>query len=923
MENRGDTLYKNLVLSLNPMQTRRGWLPYAILLGTLLLTGLFSYYAAIASRTKDSLRFQNEVERTESDIKNRLQTYIVLLQGTSGLFATNQQITKQDFHSYIKHLQLQEKYPGIQGIGFSTRITSTDVQSLVAYMRSQGVTNFTVHPNTPRSEYHSIIYLEPLDKRNQAAIGYDMFTQATRRAAMERARDTGLAAASGRVTLMQEIDPHKQAGFLIYLPVYSQDKAKQTVSERKNALLGFVYSAFRADDLLAGIFKNQKYPLINVDIYDSQKIDSQSLLHSSSTSNYWKNYWKDYSSHKPKFTTSRNLNIAGQTWTIVFSSRHELEKDSASEYLPYMMLGGVMLSLILFGMARSQVLAFNAMQKSNQRLGFLYEISSDLLVQKQPKEFISSIFNQLAEQLQLEVYFNYLLDRKNQRLQLHAYAGISEDIAKEIEWLELGEALCGTVAQQKKQIIVENIQESNDTQASLVKNLGITTYACYPLLSGNQLIGTLAFCTRSHSNLPRTCFNADELALLQVVADLVATAIERNSLITQLQEQTEELRQANRIKDEFLATLSHELRTPLNAILGWIQLLQSHSFDENKKARALETIDRNSKLLRELVEDILDVSRIISGKFRLDVGEVNLKSIVASAIDTIQPAADAKQIQITTQLNPQVLVWGDANRLQQVIWNLLSNAIKFTPKDGQVKISLEQISSQVKIQITDTGKGIETEFLPYVFDSFRQADGSTTRSFGGLGLGLAIVRHIVELHGGTVSATSLGEGKGATFTVELPVLAISKKQAFISSETIIYHEVSAQYQRILDGLKIILVEDENDARELIATVLQEAGANVIPVANVAQALDIFQHNKPDILVSDIGMPLEDGYMLIRKVRALSSEQGGKIPAVALTAFAGEEDKNQAINAGFQAHISKPVEATELVTRIANLAKSLK
>jgi signal transduction histidine kinase/CHASE1-domain containing sensor protein/ActR/RegA family two-component response regulator len=917
MQNRGDILYKNLVLSLNPTQTRRGWFPYVILLGTLLLTGLFSYYAAIASRTKDSLRFQNEVERAESDIQNRLNTYIALLHGTSGLFATKQQITKRDFQSYVERLKLRETYSGIQGIGFSTRIISQDVQSLVASMDNQGVPNFTLRPNTPRSEYHSIIYLEPLDKRNKAAIGYDMFTEATRRAAMERARDTGLPAASGKVTLLQEIDRQKQAGFLIYLPIYSKDSAKKTVAERRNGLIGFVYSPFRVDDLLAGIFKSQQHPLINVDIYDSQKINSQSLLHSSSTSNYWKNYWKNYSSHKPKFTTSRNLDVAGRTWRIVFTSRHELEKDSAGEYLPYMILGGVILSFILFAMTRSQVLTFDAMQKSNQRLGFLYEISSDLLVQEQPKEFISSIFNQLAEQLQLEIYFNYLFDSNNQHLRLHAYLGISEDTAKEIESLELGEALCGTVAQQKKQIIVEKIQESNNPQASLVKNLGIATYVCYPLLSSGKLIGTLAFATRSQTSL-----NSNELALLQVVADLVATAIDRNSLITQLQEQTEELRQANRIKDEFLATLSHELRTPLNAILGWIQLLQSRSFDENKKARALETIDRNSKLLGQLVEDILDVSRIISGKFRLNVGEVNLKSIVASAIDTIQPAADAKQIQIITELYPEALVWGDGNRLQQVFWNLLSNAIKFTPKNGKVKISLEQTCSQVKIQINDTGQGIKTEFLPYVFDNFRQADGSTTRSIGGLGLGLAIVRHIVELHGGTVSATSSGEGKGSTFTVELPVLAITKKQTFISPKIIINNEVPAEYQRILDGLKIILVEDENDARELIATVLEEAGADVIPVANVAQALDTFQHNKPDILVSDIGMPQEDGYMLIRKVRALSSEQGGKTPALALTAFAGEEGKNQAINAGFQEHIAKPVEATELVKRIANLVKSM-
>ncbi|MEA5570888.1 CHASE domain-containing protein [Calothrix sp. UHCC 0171] len=920
MNNRGDKLYKNLLLSLNPTQTKRGWLPYVILLGTLLLTSLFSYYGAIASRTKDRLRFNNEVEQTQSDIQNRLHTYVTLLHGASGLFATNHQITREDFQAYVQHLELRKSYPGVQGIGFSMRVKPEDVQSLVNEMQKQGFPNFALHPNTPRNEYHTIIYLEPLDQRNQTAIGYDMFSEATRRAAMERARDSGLPAASGRVTLLQEIEQHKQAGFLIYVPIYRQNQKIETVAERRDALLGFVYSPFRADDLFAGILQHQQNPLINVDIYDDQKISPENLLHSSFANNYWNNYWHT-SPETATFKTTKNLNVAGKTWTIVFSSRHELETDLTSRYVPYMQLAGVTLSLILFAMARSQVNAFNATQKSNRQLSFLYEMSSNLLVQAQPKEFISSIFNQLSEQLQLEIYFNYLLEntRENnhQRLRLHAYAGISEDSAKKIEWLEVGEALCGTVAQQKKQIIVERIQESTDNKADLVKNLGVTAYACYPLLSGQQLIGTLTFCTRS-----RTCFQSDELALLQIVADLVATALERDRLMRQLQEHTEELQQANRIKDEFLATLSHELRTPLNAILGWVQLLQTRKLDDTKIARALETIDRNSRLLGQLVEDILDVSRIISGKFRLNVEEVNVKSVVMSAIDTIQPAVDAKQIQITTQLQPDALIWGDANRLQQVIWNLISNAIKFTPKDGQVKISLEKISSQIQIQIADTGQGIKPEFLPYVFDRFRQADGSSTRSFGGLGLGLAIVRHIVELHGGTVSATSPGEGKGATFTVELPVLATRQKIFNSTPQAIITHEVSTKSQRILDGLKIILVEDENDARELIATVLEEAGAEVILAANVAQALHTLQQSKPDILISDIGMPQEDGYMLIRKVRALSSEQGGKTPALALTAFAGEEDKNQALNAGFQGHLAKPVEPIELVTRIADLVKSM-
>ncbi|AFZ58540.1 PAS domain S-box protein [Anabaena cylindrica FACHB-243] len=396
---------------------------------------------------------------------------------------------------------------------------------------------------------------------------------------------------------------------------------------------------------------------------------------------------------------------------------------------------------------------------------------------------------------------------------------------------------------------------------------------------------------------------------------------EREQLLEREKAARAEAETANRIKDEFLATLSHELRTPLNAILGWIQLLRSRKFDENTTVIGLETIDRNSHALAQLIEDVLDVSRIIRGKLQLNLHAVELIPVVETAIETLRPAADAKEIVIESEFDPAAgIVTGDANRLQQIVWNLLTNAVKFTPKGGRVKVQIERINSRVQIRVTDTGAGISADFLPHVFERFRQADSSTTRSHGGLGLGLAIVRHLVELHGGTVSATSPGIEQGATFIVNLPMKAVAisdKPEQFspIKNSDYVNHQLS-----ILEGLRVLIVDDEADARHLLTTILGQYGAKVMAVSSAPEAITALPEFHPDILVSDIGMPQEDGYTLIRKIRTLPSDEGGKIPAAALTAYARAEDRTQALLAGFQLHIPKPVNPTELAAVVANLAQ---
>ena len=385
---------------------------------------------------------------------------------------------------------------------------------------------------------------------------------------------------------------------------------------------------------------------------------------------------------------------------------------------------------------------------------------------------------------------------------------------------------------------------------------------------------------------------------------------ERKRILQQEQFAREEAERANRIKDEFLAVLSHELRSPLNPILGWAKLLQRGKLDAAKTATAITTIERNAQLQVQLIDDLLDISRILRGKLSLTVIPIDLSTVISEALETVRLAAEAKTIQIQTMISPSVgIVIGDAGRLQQAVWNLLSNAVKFTPHQGQVTVALTSDENHAQIQVTDTGKGIKSDFLPYVFEHFRQEDGATTRKFGGLGLGLAIVRQIVELHGGTAAVESLGEGTGATFTVQIP---LASRFAVLPAI-----ELPSSVTEDLSGIHILVVDDEADSREFVAFVLEQAGAIITPVASGIDALQSFSQTVPAIIVSDIGMPEMDGYMLLRQIRALP--QGERIPAVALTAYAGELDQQQAIAAGFQRHLTKPIEPDQLTLAVAILA----
>ncbi len=443
--------------------------------------------------------------------------------------------------------------------------------------------------------------------------------------------------------------------------------------------------------------------------------------------------------------------------------------------------------------------------------------------------------------------------------------------------------------------------------AAALHGLGENATMIVPLRARDRTLGALTFVAAESG---RT-FSDSDLLMARQFGNCAALAVDNARLYREAQ-------RVNRVKDEFLATLSHELRTPLNAILGWSRMVRMGKLDERGRERALETIERNARSQAQLIEDLLDVSRIISGKFRVEVHEVAMPAVVDAAIESVRLAAEARGIELCAKIEPTPTISGDPTRLQQVVWNLLSNAIKFTSKGGHVVLTLRQVDSQIEIDVTDDGQGIPADFLPYVFDRFRQADGTTTRAHNGLGLGLAIVRHLVELHGGSVRAESGGHGHGSTFVVRLPIAAVRMRgdvpEAIENdSKDVVFDELPP-----LHGVTVLVVDDESDAREILTMVLTEQGARVIAVGSVTEAIDAIERAKPDVLISDIGMPREDGYTLIRLVKAME-KRIGKIPAAALTAYAGVQDRTRALLAGYSSHLPKPIEPAELAAVVANLA----
>ncbi len=705
--------------------------PWAVLFVLLLITAAAASYVWDNSQLAERAHFETEVRIALDDVRYRLDTYVNVLRAAGGLFAAAQDVTRDQFRAYVQSLQIQTRHPGIQGIGISLRVRPEIKDAVVNDLRINEFDDFKIWPEHPGDDIHAIVLLEPLDHRNRAAIGFDMSTNPTRRRAMERARDTAEPAASGRVRLVQEIDPtRKQPGFLIYVPVYTTHEIPKTVEERRQALYGFIYAPFRAADLFAGIFGSKRDDFF-ISIQDGDELFYENARPSADS----------------RYRAASDVNVAGRKWTIRFASRRQVTRQSML-YAGGTAAGGLLISLLVFTLLR---------------------------------------------------------------VQLHA-RGRAEETAERLR--------------------------------------------------------------RSEG----------------------------------------ELQEASRAKDEFLATLSHELRTPMTSIVGWSNLL-AEDLDAETSALAIESIQKSSRAQAQLIEDLLDVSRITAGKMSIDQRPLDLAPIVASAVDSVMPAAEAKGVRVGRDVPAvPILVNGDAGRLQQIIGNLISNAVKFTPEGGSVTLALRLEASQAVIEVNDSGLGIDAAFLPHVFERFRQADSSSTRSYTGLGLGLGIVRTLVELHGGTVSAASDGEGKGARFTVRLPVLVGEHLELGTSSDQ--DHSVAEK----LDGVRILVVDDEEVIRSYAGAVLRRSGAEVRCVGSAADAIATIGQWKPDVIVTDIGMPGRDGYELLLDIRA-SGDGIAAAPVIALTAHARDEDRERVAQAGFAAFVAKPVDPEVLRRTVAEVLDS--
>ena len=576
-----------------------------------------------------------------------------------------------------------------------------------------------------------------------------------------------------------------------------------------------------------------------------------------------------------------------------------------------------------------------------ERLGMLIELGQHLAAEHDPARVLEKFCHAAREIVSAEHAGVGVLNGRARRLRYFFRSDLNETVTHAPP--RANEGVLGTLLKELHPLRLNELDAALQATRLPAPDRAARSFLGAPIFSSGQVFGWLYLADKIGAD---EFTEADE-RLAVTLSTQVAVAYENARLYTEAQRHAFELQQeiaerkqaeeerarmlvreqaaraeaeaANRTKDEFLATLSHELRTPLTAILGWSHLLKTNKFDEQNTARALETIERNARSQSQLIDDLLDVSRIITGKLNLDVRPVELTAIIETAVESVRPAADAKGIQFEVTLDKSASqVSGDGARLQQVVWNLFTNAVKFTPEGGRVTVSLEHVDDYAEVTIRDTGQGINPQFLPFIFDRFRQADGSTTRKHGGLGLGLAIARHLIEMHGGTIKAHSDGVDQGATFSVRLPLRTanrLSVVEAESSSSMSSDSQPSFSTFPSLDGLRVLIVDDEADTRDLIATVLVRCGAEARTCETAAEALEQIHEWPPDVLISDIGLPEEDGYSLIKKVR----EADGQVPAIALTAYASPEDRTRVLDAGFQMHIAKPVEPENLVAIVADLA----
>ncbi len=858
---------------------RRVLLPNLVLAASVALTLLASYIVDSVAKNRDQIRFDNAVRYVGDNIEDRIGIYMALLRSTSALYDASENVTRDEFRAFVDSMEIVDRYPGVRGIGFAVRLTPSSAAHVGDIVASYGVQPMEVWPQKDSGDdKYPIAFIEPGGALRPSPVGFDMYSEEVRRRAIDVARDTGNVTMTGRITpITESVQSVDTAAFLIIAPVYGKGMPHTTVEERRASMMGFVYAGFRSGDLFSKVFGHDNRPLANFQIYDGTDATEANLLYDAREGTGEPVYQTVYH-------TTKVLRMPGRDWTIVYTARADFARGSSRDMTYWTLFAGLGVSILLFLVSRSQVKARSESEAYAEEL--LSSRERLRLSEARLRRFVDS------DLIGIEIIAGSgrLIEANDAFLELLGYA--REDVADErLDWDTI-KVPSHAAADRRTLERVTASGENATYETEYVRVDGTVV----PVLEG------------------LASFGAPDESVIGFTLDLSEQKRvegERLALLEREREARQLAEEANRLKDEFLATVSHELRTPLNAILGWARLLAMGRLDEATSIGALETIERNAKTQAQLIEDLLDVSRIISGKLRLTVEPVDLVPVIAGALDALRPAAKAKAIHVETSLDPATgTVSGDVTRLQQVVWNLLSNAVKFTPRGGTVRVALSAADTYAKLEVSDTGPGIDQAFLPYVFERFRQADSSITRAHGGLGLGLAIVRHLTEMHGGAVSADSDGVGSGATFTIRLPLMGVRIEEAPGARTN--------SGDLSLAGVRVLVVDDDADSRDVLAMALGQYGAEVRTCANGEQALEDLLLWQPDVLISDIAMPGMNGHELIQRVRELDPDEGGATPAIALSAYSRGEDQKKSIASGYQFHMTKPFEPANVATVVAQL-----
>ena len=961
----------------------RGWVHRATrgaawlaLLASLALT--FAAWRLADAREREAARTELETHAGQIAVRltARMLAYQQMLHGAACLFATMGTVTRDDWRSYVSAIGL-ERLPGIEGLGWAQRVAAADIATHVASAGRSGASGYRVFPKGQRDAYGPVTYLEPMTDRNANALGFDMYADPARRLAMQDARDSGQPSLSDRVRLVQDAEASHQTGFLMYLPVYRGGaSAPATVEARRDALVGWVYAPFRTADFVNAALRGESGDL-PFEIRDARS--GGAVL---------------YTAGEPPAADAEPLlriplGVVNREWELRLWPSAAVAIGGARVSV-VIAVAGIVASLLIFGIVwtlattRSRAVAIAdrmtvalrqvnetlearvrertaSLRDSNERLATvndkLRSVNAAFRVIGAPGP-IAERLAAVAAQLRTIVPSEIAL----------AVAFRAEGSGQPAIGLDADPALSEDECERWRQVAFDSGRSGGDAPADPGASLTYRLQA--PLLDAQGRARGYLLLGRDTGGFP-----AEDTAVLSQFALLVGTSLSLNETLARERHARAEAERADRAKEEMLAVVSHELRTPLNAIQGWLHVLRRRrSDDATMLDRAVGVLQRNLDTQVQLVDDLLDTARIVSGKLRLELRPLDLAPLLRAAVDTVRPLAEAKHIALALRCDGDGFATvGDASRLEQVVWNLLTNAVKFTQPGGRVEIRLERLGWLAQLEVEDDGQGIEPDFLPQVFDRFRQADSSNTRSAGGLGLGLALVQHIVQAHGGQVMVRSDGPGRGACFTVSLPLgmagqhdwapgpvsrpsvaadtqavqwpaaveLQGGPSTGLAAADLVDTSEVAplatgsagagddpggsppAGPPEPLAGLTVLVVEDHDDSRELLAEFLAAQGAQVLQAGNGHEAMHRLRtlptDGHPAVLLCDIGLPGESGYELLARIRRLEQDEGrapgARMIAFALSAFTRNEDRERSLRAGFVEHLPKPLSQDELVERL--------